>query len=124
MGTAGKLVNNLAMYGNGMVARECLDMGMKVGLDLKQIIQVMRVSTGNSRSLNTLARRILEPGPTPAPPPKPAAGRAPVKDLGTKDNELAMEMAEAAGAEMPISRFMMQQVEADKVYDALGKAMR
>jgi len=118
-----KLVNNLAMYANGIVARECVNLGLKAGLDLEKMKKAMSLSTGNSRTLMGVGR------PSPfLPPPKPPAigspgGKAPAEDLGTKDKRLALEMAEAVGANTPIVR-LMEELDLESTYDALSALMR
>lgn len=111
-GQACKIVNNLAMFGNAMVARECLALGVKAGLDAQTLLAAMRVSTGNSRSLGALQRQLLRP------PPQPASRPAGEQDLGKKDRELALELAEAVGAEVPVARFLVQLAEAAEAAEA------
>lgn len=101
-GQACKLINNLAAYGNAIFARECLNIGLKAGLDLNQLIEAMRLSTGYSRGLMTLARQIRQPHTMI----RPASMKKPVKELGDKDLEFALELADSAGAGTPITRFM------------------
>ena len=108
-GQACKLVNNLAMFGNAMVARECLDLGVKAGLDPKTLLEAMRLSTGNSRSLGTIQRQLRRG--TPAPEAS-AAARASGQDLGLKDRELALKLADAVGASVPLARLMAELEEA------------
>jgi 3-hydroxyisobutyrate dehydrogenase-like beta-hydroxyacid dehydrogenase len=112
MGAACKLVNNLAMYGNTMVARECLNLGLKAGLDLNQMVEAMRVSTGSSRGLSQAVRLLRQPRRE-----NPKVRGKQVKSLDDKDNEAAIELAEAAGAQTPIARFMFE-LDVKKVYDA------
>ena len=114
-GQACKLVNNLAMLGNEMVARECLNLGIMAGLDLAQLIEAMRVSTGSSRSLGTISRRLSQPAPRITVP----EAKAPRQDLRSKDRELALEMAEAVAANVPLARIMAELEEASP-YSALS----
>ena len=114
-GQACKLVNNLAMLGNEMVARECLNLGIMAGLDLAQLIEAMRVSTGSSRSLGTISRRVSQPAPRLTVP----EAKAPRQDLRSKDRELALEMAEAVAANVPLARIMAELEEASP-YSALS----
>jgi len=114
-GQACKLVNNLAMLGNEMVARECLNLGIMAGLDLAQLIEAMRVSTGSSRSLGTISRRLSQPAPRLTVP----EAKAPRQDLRSKDRELALEMAEAVAANVPLARIMAELEEASP-YSALS----
>jgi 3-hydroxyisobutyrate dehydrogenase len=114
-----KLVNNLAMYANGIVAQECVNLGLKAGLDLEKMKKAMSLSTGNSRMLMGVGR----PSPFPAPPKPPAAGapsgKAPAEDLGSKDKRLALEMAESVGAKTPVVGFM-EGLDLESTYDALS----
>jgi 3-hydroxyisobutyrate dehydrogenase len=116
-----KLVNNLAVFGCGTITRECLNLGLKAGLDLQKMIDVLLVSTGGSWSLKNMDFMIksgmrMRP---PAPPP----GKPMPKNLGNKDKELAYDLAEEVGADVSLSKFM-DTLEMDKVYDAYAKRMR
>ena len=123
MGQACKLVNNLAMFANGIVARECVNLGLKAGLDLQKMIEAMSVSTGSSRALRGLGRRMPQP-PAPRPPVAGAPGaKAPPESLGTKDKRLVLEMAEAVGADTPVVRFM-DELDLESTYDAYSALMR
>lgn len=114
-GQACKLVNNLASFGNAIFARECLNLGIKAGLDLNQMIEAMRLSTGYSRGLMTLARQIRQPHPL-----RSADAKKPTKELGDKDKEFALELAESVGAKTPLTRFMAElNIEAE--YEELSK---
>jgi len=114
-----KLVNNLAMYANGIVAQECVNLGLKAGLDLEKMKKAMSLSTGNSRMLIGVGR----PSPFPAPPKPPAVGapggKTPAEDLGSKDKRLALEMAESVGANTPVVQFM-EGLDLESIYDALS----
>ena len=83
----------------------------------------MSLSTGNSRALMGVGR----PSPFPAPPKPPAiedsSGKAPMEDLSSKDKRLALEMAEAVGANTPIVR-LMEDLELELTYDALPALMK
>jgi len=124
MGMACKLVNNLAMYANNIVARECANLGLKAGLDLQKMAQAISVSTGYSRSFGGMGRRMAGPPPPPRPPVIRAPGaKPPPEDLGTKDKRLALEMAEEVGANTPIVRFM-EKLNLESTYDAFSALMR
>jgi 2-hydroxy-3-oxopropionate reductase len=111
-----KLVNNLAMYANGIVARECVNLGIKAGLDLEKMKKAMSLSTGNSRVLMGIGR----PSPFPPPVKTPAerAGGKPPEDLGSKDKRLALEMADDVGAKTPVVR-LMEQLDLNSTYNAI-----
>ncbi len=120
-GMACKLVNNLAMYANGIVARECANLGLKAGLDLQKMAQAISVSTGYSRSFSGIGRRMGGPASVPRPPVTREPG-AP-EDLGTKDKRLALELAEEVGANTPVVRFM-EKLDLDSFYDAYSTLFR
>jgi len=123
-GQAYKLVNNLAAFNIGTVTRECLNLGLKAGLDLQTICEIMSVSTGGSWMVGNMAQTLksgMRMAPPPSPPPTPGA-QAPAQKMGNKDTELAMEMADAVGAKVPVARFMDDIDMA--VYDAYSDAMR
>ncbi len=122
-GMACKLVNNLAATCNSIVARECVNLGLKAGLDLDKMVQAMSVSTGYSRMLGGLIRRIRGPVPLVRAPAEAPGAKAPPEDIGTKDKRLAMEMAEEVGANMPLARFI-DELDAESAYDAYSTAMR
>ena len=125
-GQAYKLVNNMAVFNIGTVTRECLNLGLKAGLDLKMMIDVMNVSTGGSWGLQNMAH-MMKSGMRMAPPPRPPASapgvKAPPPKLGNKDMELAMEMAESVGANIPVAKFM-DELDTASAYDAYAAAMR
>lgn len=118
-GQACKLVNNLAMYANGIIAQECVNLGLKAGLDLEKMKKAISLSTGNSRALMGVGR----PSPFPLPPRPPAGGvhgdKVSTEDLGAKDKRLALEMAEDVGAKTPVVR-LMEELDLESVYDALA----
>lgn len=116
MGQAYKLVNQLAMISNSIITRECLNLGLKAGLDLQKMIDVIRVSTGNSLRLESLDYMMKARKLRPAP-------KAPRRDLGTKDRDLAIELAEKVGANIPLLRFIAE-LDAESAYDAYSTMMR
>jgi 3-hydroxyisobutyrate dehydrogenase-like beta-hydroxyacid dehydrogenase len=115
-GAACKLVNNLAMYCNTVVARECLNLGIKAGLEMDRLVEAMRLSTGYSRGLNLAARGIRQPRPVV----KPVVAEKAIKSLDEKDNETAMELAQAVGANTPVAGLMLE-LDQEKTYGALYK---
>lgn len=125
MGQACKLVNNLMSINIGTLIRECLNVGLKAGLDLQKMLEAMSVSTGSSWMLKSMAAmrksgmRMVPPPPLPARAP---GVKAPPEDIGAKDKRLALEMAEALGAEVPITRFI-EKLDTS-VYDAYAATMR
>jgi 3-hydroxyisobutyrate dehydrogenase-like beta-hydroxyacid dehydrogenase len=120
-GMAGKAVNNLAMYANNMVARECANLAIKAGLDLKQIAKGIMVGTGRSGGFSGMGRRA--PSGPQSIVPAHAPGEPPIEDLGTKDKRVALELADEVGAAAPIVRFM-EKLDMEKTYDGYSAAMR
>lgn len=121
-GQAYKLVNNMAVFNLGTVTRECLNLGLKAGLDLQTMIDVMRVSTGSSWVLNNIGHT-LKTGRRMPSPLSPPPGQVAPPPLGNKDMDLAMEMAEAVGANIPVAKFM-ETLDTASAYDAISAAMR
>ncbi len=111
-----KLVNQLAQISSGIITRECLNLGLKAGLDWQRMIDVMRVSTGNSWRLESLDSMTKAPK-------LPAAAKAPRRDLGTKDRDLATELAEKVGAKIPLLQFIAE-LDAESAYDAYSAMIR
>jgi 3-hydroxyisobutyrate dehydrogenase len=109
-GQAYKLVNNIVARYMGVINRafliECLNLGLKVGLDLQGMIDVMSVSAGARMLQNMGLRQGLSSqqifdilnvsAPVPSGPEQ------------HQKNELdyGREMAEEAGVEMPICQFI------------------
>ena len=121
MGQCYKLVNNLAVFVIGTVNRECLNLGLKAGLDLQKMIDVMQVSTGNSWSLMYLGNNLKSPRRAPRPSPgAPADGP---KISGNKDKLLAIEMAKEVGAQVPVALFT-EELDIEKVYEAYSARMK
>ena len=123
-GQACKLVNNMMGINIGTLIRECLNAGLKAGLDLQKMMEVMSVSTGSSWMLQAMAsmrKSGARIAPPPSPPPSPPGAKAP-EDIGSKDKRLAMELAEAVGADVPIAQFL--ETLDTSVYDAYSAVMR
>ncbi|QEY63066.1 NAD(P)-dependent oxidoreductase [Metapseudomonas lalkuanensis] len=57
-----KLVNNMVMAANMVVASEGLSLGSKAGLDVVAMMEVLMTSTGSSRALTEILVRALHPG--------------------------------------------------------------
>lgn len=121
MGQAYKLVNNMTGRHVGTVTRQCLieglNFGLKAGLDLQKMIEVMSVSAFG-RNLQNMglkgglaSQQIIEiiRAPTIS---IPGAKARRVDEL-----DYAMEMAEAVGAKMPICRFV-DELDAASTYEA------
>jgi 3-hydroxyisobutyrate dehydrogenase len=116
MGQAYKLVNQVALAGTRAISLECLNLGLKAGLDLQKMIDVIGVSTGNSWSLQmldyTMKSRKLYP-----------AAKAQRQGSLSKDTALAVEMGEKVGANIPLLRFI-HELDVESAYDAYSALMR
>lgn len=115
-----KLINNLQGYGNEMFSRECLNIGLKAGLPFDQMVAAIKVSTGFSKGMNVLVRRLKRqtlPGDADKVQPT-----SPQKSIGDKDLETALELAQEVEAETPITDFMTELDQ--KKYDALNRINR
>jgi 3-hydroxyisobutyrate dehydrogenase-like beta-hydroxyacid dehydrogenase len=121
-GQAYKLVNNMVAFNMGTVIHECLNVGLKAGLDMKMMLDVMEEGTGGSWMANSMRTR-LESGARRMPlPPPPADGSPPPKFIN-KDQVLAIEMAEELGAEIPVAK-LMENLDESTVYEAYTEYMR
>ena len=121
MGQAYKLVNQLALASTGTATREGVNLGLKAGLDLQKMIDVMRVSTGNSWSLQSLDYMVKSEKLHPAA--KAPVPKVPVKDFLAKDRKLAIELGEKVGANTPLLRFI-DGLDVESAYDAYSALMR
>jgi 3-hydroxyisobutyrate dehydrogenase-like beta-hydroxyacid dehydrogenase len=120
-GMACKLVNNLAMYANEIVARECLNLGIKAGLDLRQMVQALSVSTGFSKGLSAVSGRLNKTIPSTMEPIMVKTNSQSIAEpLGLKDRRLALEMARDVGANTPVTT-LMTDIDLDSIYDAYSK---
>ncbi|HEY93557.1 MAG TPA: NAD(P)-dependent oxidoreductase [Dehalococcoidia bacterium] len=121
-GQAYKLVNNMVAFNMGTVIHECLNVGLKAGLDMKMMLDVMEEGTGGSWMANSMRTR-LESGMRRIPPPPLPADGSPPPQFINKDQVLAIEMAEELGAEIPVAR-LMENLDESKVYETYTKYMR
>lgn len=119
-----KLVNNLMGMDIGVIIRECLNLGLKAGLDLQTMMEAMTVGTGGSWMLEAMAsmrKSTARMAPPPSPPPAPPGGKPP-ENIGTKDKRLAIELADEIKVDIPITRFM-EELDTS-VYSAYSATMR
>ena len=88
-GTTVKLVNNLTLASNQLAAIEALALGVKAGLSVETLREVISASSGASRAFNALVEDAMT---LSAVPP---AGNTPQRGLHTlvKDTTLASELA-------------------------------
>jgi 3-hydroxyisobutyrate dehydrogenase-like beta-hydroxyacid dehydrogenase len=100
----------------GAVTREALNVGVKAGLDLQKMVEVMKVSTGGSWSLNYMDFMMkARKGMTTS-----VARPSPTKNIGLKDWELALDFAKAVGAEIPATEFI-HNLDTQSLYKALAE---
>ncbi|OGN90965.1 MAG: hypothetical protein A2158_05495, partial [Chloroflexi bacterium RBG_13_46_14] len=121
-GQAYKLVNNMVAFNMGTVIHECLNVGLKAGLDMKMMLDVMEEGTGGSWMANSMRSR-LESGTRRMPPPPPLTDGSPPPKFINKDQVLAIEMAEEVDAEIPVAK-LMENLDESKVYETYTKFMR
>ena len=105
-GSATKIVNNVLMATNLAVAMEGLLLAVKAGLDPEAFFSVVRTASGASRTWERNIPRIL----------KREYGKDGAAWLTSKDQDVAHEMAEAFGMDLPVfeasRRFWRSAVEA------------
>lgn len=125
-GQAYKLINNMAVMHTGTLIRECLNLGVKAGLDLDKMVDVLSVSTGGTWALQNQAymkKKGIKMPPMPRPAAAPGAGAQP---QGARrmpfELEMAWQLAEEVGAEMPICKFI-DELDTASVYKAYTDAM-
>jgi len=114
-----KLINNMVAFNLGTLLHECLNVGLKAGLDLKMMLDVMQEGTGASWMANSLRQRLDVPGL----PQRFTVSNAMPRKFINKDQELAMELAEQVGAQIPLAK-LIAQIDEEKVYDAYIKYLR
>jgi 3-hydroxyisobutyrate dehydrogenase-like beta-hydroxyacid dehydrogenase len=117
-----KLVNNMVAFNMGTVIHECLNVGLKAGLDMKMMLDVMEEGTGGSWMANSMRARLESGMRRMPPPPLPADGSPPPKFIN-KDQVLAIEMAEELGAEIPVAK-LMENLDESTIYETYTKYMR
>jgi 3-hydroxyisobutyrate dehydrogenase-like beta-hydroxyacid dehydrogenase len=101
----------------GTVTREALNVGVKAGLDLQKMVEVMMVGTGGSWSLNYMDFQMkTRKGVTNS-----VSRPAPTKNIGLKDWTLARDFAKAVGAEIPATQFI-HDLDTQSIYSALTEA--
>lgn len=131
-GQAAKLVNNEATTAFSAITRYCfieyLNLGLKAGLNIAKMVEVWGAGVGGPRLLETVglkpwntSEEIIEVirGRAGRPPViMDSDGQTPLEDFGTMYKRLAMEMARAVGAEMPISELVDKLRDTQLTYDA------
>ena len=88
-GAATKLINNLTMASNMVATMEALVLGVKTGLDLEKLREVISASSGGSRVFDMMVENILTRSS------EPPAGYGASMGMATiiKDTKLAAELA-------------------------------
>jgi 3-hydroxyisobutyrate dehydrogenase-like beta-hydroxyacid dehydrogenase len=130
-GQACKLVHQINAFNISTVTRESLNMGLKAGLDLPKMVEALSKGLGSTRGLQRMAANFKSRGQTAvakpvvaqAPPARPSGAGIPPPNPLAKDRQLAMEMAEELGADMPIARFI-NDVDSVSMYKEYSAAMR
>ena len=122
MGQTCKLVHQINAFNVATITRESLNLGLKAGLDFKKMVEALSNGRGSTKGLQHMAARLrsLKPAPASGAITKRASGPG----VGmNKDSELALEMAEEIGVNMPIARFMAE-LDTTSEYEAYSKEMR
>jgi 3-hydroxyisobutyrate dehydrogenase-like beta-hydroxyacid dehydrogenase len=116
-----KLCNNLAGIAVPVISAEVLTLGVKAGVDLKTLVEVIGVSTGANRWITgtfprTVFRRQFEPAFFSAA-------------LSSKDTHLALDLAEEVGVEMAMGSvvgrefdYVLGQGWGEQNFDAVVRA--
>ncbi len=112
MGQTFKLVNAVATHINRVVIVECLNLGLKAGLDMQKMIDVIRVSTGNSNVLEHVASDYMNMSRNLPPGPAVKASRG-----DQRPRELAIKLGEKVGANTPLLEFI-GGLDMESAYDA------
>jgi len=101
IGQTYKLVNNLLAGGLIIISHESINMGLKAGLNLEKMIDVMQVSTGKNWYLSQLDHQVQSQRTY-------SNVRLPrqTKNVASKDWSLGLELAEKARANIPIAQFI------------------
>lgn len=137
-GQAGKLVNNEATTAFTAITRYCfieyLNLGLKAGLDLEKMIEVWGAGVGGPKLLDNVGIKpwynsheiieVMRGRAGRAPAATVPDGQVPLEDFGTMYKRLAMEMAKAVGAEVPISQLIDELRDDESTYDAFSAAMK
>jgi 3-hydroxyisobutyrate dehydrogenase-like beta-hydroxyacid dehydrogenase len=108
-GQAYKLVNNMAVMHITSVSRECLNLGLKIGLDEEKMIEVMSYSTGGTWSFQNQVRmkKLGVKMPVMRPPSTGTdATKAPPQRRMPFELQVAWELANEVGVEMPVCKFI------------------
>ncbi|NLN07136.1 MAG: NAD(P)-dependent oxidoreductase [Firmicutes bacterium] len=109
-----KLINNMMAFNLGSVLHECLNVGLKAGLDMKMMLDIMHEGTGASWMANSM-RNLIASGRRRRLP-KMDDTRKPARFIN-KDQVLALELAEKVGAKVPLAK-LIEQLDEAETYDS------
>jgi 3-hydroxyisobutyrate dehydrogenase-like beta-hydroxyacid dehydrogenase len=115
-----KLVNQINAFNIGVVTRESLNMGVKAGLNLETMVEVLSLGLGSTRGLQTLAENLKE-RKFSSSSRNSAAG--PSGGMRIQDRLLALDLAKDAGAEVPVAEFI-QKLDSSLLYQSYSNAMK
>jgi 2-hydroxymethylglutarate dehydrogenase len=101
-GNIAKLVNNLIALSTNAITAEGFVLGVKAGMDPRVLYDIIRVSTGNSWSLEQLPSTVFDGNFEPG-----------FKlSLGRKDMGLALTLGKDSDVPLPIARVVQQVLDA------------
>jgi 3-hydroxyisobutyrate dehydrogenase len=86
-GLAMKLINNMLIHVNTIAVAEAMVMGAKAGLDIKQLFDMVSVSSGNSYAFQDRGRKMMNR----------TFGPSGTVDISYKDQELETGLAKSLG---------------------------
>lgn len=95
-GQAAKLCNNVMFTINLLIVEEALSLARAAGIDENQMLEIARVSTGNSwviQNLHDLRDLIVNPRQSVS-----------ASELGLKDLSLALKLGQSLGTALPFTR--------------------
>lgn len=100
-GLAVKLANNLMAFVNGAAAREAIALARKAGVDMPELFEIVKLSTGDSyvvRNWDNVARLMKE--------------HPEMNKTRTKDLEYALDFASRAGLDLPLAKLVFHATRA------------
>jgi len=118
-GQACKLVNNTVTICNGNLIREALNLGLKAGLDLRKMVDVMLVSTAGTTGIQSWGKRMQSPMSQPLSP----GAEVSRKNMVSKDLKMALALADEVGAKMPITQ-LIAELDTDSLYAEVASAQQ
>jgi 2-hydroxy-3-oxopropionate reductase len=126
MGQSYKLVHNMIAKHMGAASRDCLieglDMGLKAGLDLKNMVDVLSVGAA-ARSMQNMGIKSGLDVPRIFQTLRGPAGITEAAGHDVTELDYALEMADSVGAKMALCRFI-DQLDMPSVYANFYAAMK